>query len=193
MPGNQTEMEGEVYYPSRKSSRRPTPKIGTNSPSPPAKTCKASGQRSRRTGMVPEVGSKCWTIRTSHSTSGSPARKSTSSTTAIDRHLKTPSQKQAGADLGKRRRQSDRTYSYYAINREVNRMANMIKAMGVQKRRPRHDLYGPRARDRLCHAGLRQDRRDPLGGLRRLLGRGAARPHRGQRSRSWSSPAMARC
>ena len=40
-----------------------------------------------------------------------------------------------------------------------------------QEGRPGHDLHADDPRDRLRHAGVRPDRRDPLGGVRRLLAR----------------------
>jgi acetyl-CoA synthetase len=52
---------------------------------------------------------------------------------AIDRHLKTHRKNQLAliweSDDGK----LERTFSYYAMNREVSRMANIIKAMGVAR------------------------------------------------------------
>ena len=62
---------------------------------------------------------------------------------------------------------------------------------GREEGRPGDHLHGPRARAADRHAGLRQDRRGALGGVRRLLGRGAARPHRGQRVQRRASPATA--
>ncbi len=99
---------------------------------------------------------------------------------AIDRHLKTYRKNKLALIWESEDGKLHQTFSYYAMNREVNRMANIIKAMGDPERRPRHHLHGTRARDRVRHAGMRQDRRDPFGGLRRLLGGCAARPHRRQ-------------
>jgi len=52
---------------------------------------------------------------------------------AIDRHLKTHRKNQLAliweSDDGK----LERTFSYYSMNREVSRFANIIKSMGVQK------------------------------------------------------------
>jgi acetyl-CoA synthetase len=64
---------------------------------------------------------------------------------AIDRHLKTHRKNQAGAHLGKRRRQAHRTYSYYAMNREVSAWQTSSKPWASSKRRPRHHLHGTRA------------------------------------------------
>jgi len=52
---------------------------------------------------------------------------------AIDRHLKTHRKNQLALIWESEDGKSERTFSYYAMNREVSRMANIIKAMGVQK------------------------------------------------------------
>ena len=112
---------------------------------------------------------------------------------AIDRHLRTH-RKNKLALIWEGEDGSERTFSYFALNREVSKFANVLKALGVQEGRPGHHLHGPRPRAAVRHAGLRQDRRDPLGGLRRLLGRGAARPHRRRaESRCWSPATAASC
>ena len=49
----------------------------------------------------------------------------------------------------------------------------------VGKGRPRHHLPADDPGGGLRHAGLRAHRRDPFGGVRRLLARSARRPHRG--------------
>ena len=64
---------------------------------------------------------------------------------------------------------------------EVGRCANALKALGVQARRSRRDLPADDSRSGHRHAGLRPDRRRALGGLRRLLRRGAARPDQRRR------------
>ena len=52
---------------------------------------------------------------------------------AIDRHLKTHRKNQLALIWESEDGKSERTFSYYAMNREVSRMANIIKAMGVSK------------------------------------------------------------
>ena len=52
---------------------------------------------------------------------------------AIDRHLKTHRKNQLALIWESEDGKSERTFSYYAMNREVSRMANIIKSMGVQK------------------------------------------------------------
>ena len=52
---------------------------------------------------------------------------------AIDRHLKTYRKNKLALIWESEDGKLHRTFSYYAMNREVSRMANIIKAMGVRK------------------------------------------------------------
>ena len=52
---------------------------------------------------------------------------------AVDRHLKTYRKNKLALIWESEDGKFDRTFSYYALNREVCRMANIIKAMGVVK------------------------------------------------------------
>ncbi len=52
---------------------------------------------------------------------------------AIDRHLKTHRKNQLALIWESEDGKDHRTFSYFAMNREVSRMANIIKAMGIQK------------------------------------------------------------
>ncbi|MEI6653423.1 MAG: acetate--CoA ligase [Verrucomicrobiota bacterium] len=52
---------------------------------------------------------------------------------AVDRHLKTHRKNQLALIWESEDGKFDRTFSYYALNREVCRMANIIKAMGIVK------------------------------------------------------------
>jgi len=52
---------------------------------------------------------------------------------AIDRHLKTHRKNQLALIWESEDGKSERTFSYFAMNREVSRMANIIKAMGITK------------------------------------------------------------
>ena len=52
---------------------------------------------------------------------------------AIDRHLKTHRKNKLALIWESEDGTDHRTYSYFAMNREVSRMANIIKAMGVGK------------------------------------------------------------
>ncbi|HRQ32782.1 MAG TPA: acetyl-coenzyme A synthetase N-terminal domain-containing protein, partial [Anaerolineales bacterium] len=51
----------------------------------------------------------------------------------IDRHLKTHRKNQLALIWESEDGRETRTFSYFAMNREVTRMANIIKAMGVRK------------------------------------------------------------
>ncbi len=52
---------------------------------------------------------------------------------AVDRHLKTHRKNQLALIWESEDGKLDRTFSYYSLNREVTRMANIIKSMGVIK------------------------------------------------------------
>ena len=52
---------------------------------------------------------------------------------AIDRHLKSKRRNKLALIWESEDGKVDRTFSYFSLNREVNRMANVIKAMGVLK------------------------------------------------------------
>ncbi len=52
---------------------------------------------------------------------------------AVDRHLKTHRKNQLALIWESEDGKIERTFSYFALNREVSRMANIIKAMGVVK------------------------------------------------------------
>ncbi len=52
---------------------------------------------------------------------------------AVDRHLNTHRKNQLALIWESEDGKQERTFSYFAMNREVSRMANIIKAMGVQK------------------------------------------------------------
>lgn len=61
----------------------------------------------------------------------------------IDRHLKTYRKNKLALIWESEKGDQERTFSYYAMNREVNRMANIIKAMGITKG-DRVTIYMPR-------------------------------------------------
>jgi acetyl-CoA synthetase len=61
----------------------------------------------------------------------------------IDRHLKTWRRNKLALIWESEDGKEHRTFSYFAMNREVNRMANLIKAMGVQQG-DRVTIYLPR-------------------------------------------------
>ncbi|MGC1375753.1 MAG: acetate--CoA ligase [Anaerolineales bacterium] len=51
----------------------------------------------------------------------------------VERHLKTYRKNKLALIWESEDGKTDRTFSYYSLNREVNRMGNIIKSMGVQK------------------------------------------------------------
>nr|MBP7693488.1 AMP-binding protein [Anaerolineales bacterium] len=62
---------------------------------------------------------------------------------AIDRHLKTWRRNKLALIWESEDGTDHRTYSYFALNREVNKMANILKSMGVAKG-DRVTIYLPR-------------------------------------------------
>jgi acetyl-CoA synthetase len=62
---------------------------------------------------------------------------------AVDRHLKTYRKNKLALIWESEDGKFDRTFSYYSLNREVNRFANLLKAMGVVKG-DRVTIYLPR-------------------------------------------------
>ncbi len=88
---------------------------------------------------------------------------------AIDRHLHTYRKNKLALIWESEDGKQHETYSYYAMNREVSRMANIIKAMGIRKG-DRVTIYlGRDSADRFRHAGVRQDRCSSLRGLWRFF------------------------
>ena len=97
---------------------------------------------------------------------------------ALDRHMKTWRKNKLALIWVSEDGKEERTFSYYSLNREVNRFANIIKAMGVTKGE-RVTIYLPRIPEIvLRHASLRQDRCYPFSGIRRVLGGRTEGPHR---------------
>ena len=74
-----------------------------------------------------------------------------------------------------------RTLTYAELQREVSQAANALRGPGRAQGRPGGDLPADDPRGGRRDAGLRPSRRPALGGLRRLLRRGAALPHRRRR------------
>ena len=71
--------------------------------------------------------------------------------------------------------------TYRELHEQVCRLANAMKGLGVKQGRPRHDLPADGAGGGGGDAGLRADRRDPFGGVRRVLPRQPGQPHPGLR------------
>ncbi len=74
-----------------------------------------------------------------------------------------------------------RSITYSELLAEVCRLANALRKLGIKRGDRVGDLHAddPGAAD--GDARLREDRRGPLGGLRRVQRRGAARPHQRRR------------
>ncbi len=68
-----------------------------------------------------------------------------------------------------------RILSYRELHEQVCRLANALKGARRREGRPRHDLHADDSRGRRRDARVRAHRRGALGGLRRLLARGAAK------------------
>ena len=65
----------------------------------------------------------------------------------------------------------DKKITYQELHDETCRMANILRNRNVSEGRPRHHLHADDPRGRLRDARLRAYRRDPFGGVRRLLAR----------------------
>ena len=99
---------------------------------------------------------------------------------AVDRHLADKADKTALIFEPDDPDGEIRTLTYADLHREVVRMANALKAMGVTKG-ARVTLYMPMVVEgvvaMLACARLFAHRRRAFGGVRRLLARGVGRPH----------------
>ena len=93
----------------------------------------------------------------------------------LDKHLATQPDKTAiifEADDGKVTK-----ITYQDLYHRVCQFANGLKSRGIEEGRPRHHLHADEHRGGGGDAGLRPHRRDPLGGVRRLLRQEPARTH----------------
>ena len=84
-----------------------------------------------------------------------------------------------------------RALTYWDLYREVGRVRQRAQAARRAQGRPRRDLPADDSRGRDRDARLRAHRRGPLGGVRRLLRRIAARPDQRRAGQSCSSPPTA--
>ena len=105
------------------------------------------------------------------------------SVSCLDRHLATRGDQAAiiweGDDPA-----VSRHVTYRELHEQVCRLANVLKRSRRQEGRPRHDLHADGAGSGGRDAGLRPHRRDPLGGVRRLLARQPGGPDPGLRLRT---------
>ena len=98
------------------------------------------------------------------------------SVNCIDRHLQ--SARRSDRDpVGRRRARASRQEDQLSRAAPAGVQARQ-RAEGSrgQEGRPGHDLHADDPRDRLRHARVRADRRDPFGGVRRLLARQLGEP-----------------
>ena len=93
----------------------------------------------------------------------------------LDAHLSTPRRNKA-AFIWEGEPGDVRVYTYEMLHREVCKFANVLKSLGIKQGRRRGHVHADGARAGHRHAGLRADRRGPLGGFWRLRGRSHRRP-----------------
>jgi acetyl-CoA synthetase len=133
MPGNQTEMEGEVYYPSQEIIAQANVKDWDKL---------AEFARTDLQGFwAKEAEELEWFQKWDKvlDDSNKPfykwfvGGKVNIAHNCVERHLKTYRKNKLALLWESEDGKSERSFSYYALNREVNRMANIIKSMGVQK------------------------------------------------------------
>ena len=79
----------------------------------------------------------------------------------LDRHLQGP-RKNKAAIIWEGEPGDSRVLRYQDLHREVCKFANVLKKLGIQAGRPRHDLHADGSRAGHRHAGLRPHRRDAL-------------------------------
>ena len=139
----------------------------------------ASGRRWRRsTSPGSRPGRRCST-GSRPSRSGSSAAKTNVSYNCLDRHLEGPNawRRNKAAIIWEGEPGDTRTLTYGELHREVCKFANVLLGLGVAKG-DRVALYMPMIPElAIAHARLHAHRRAALDRVRRLLGRGAARPH----------------
>ncbi len=119
--------------------------------------------------------------------SGSSAARRTSSYNCLDAHLGTPRAGQGGHHLGGRARRLARADLPRCCTAKCVEVRQRAQGAGHRTGRRGGDLHAHGARAGRRHAGLRPDRRGPLGGFRRVLGRGHRRPEQRRAGRSFRS------
>ncbi len=133
----------------------------------------------RGAGVVSKSGTRCWTTRNKPFYKWFVGGKTNIVYNCLDRHLKTWRRNKL-ALIWEGENGEVRTFSYYALNREVCKFANVLRSMGVQKG-DRVTIYMGRVPElpiaMLACAKIGAVHSVVYGGFSR---RGAARPHRGQ-------------
>ena len=97
----------------------------------------------------------------------------------IDRHLKKRGKQTAIICEPDDPKAEAQHITYRELHENVCRLANVLKAQRRQARRPCHHLFADDPRSGLRDARLRAHRRDPFGGVRRVLAGFARRARRG--------------
>ena len=120
-------------------------------------------------------GSRTSTSRTTPASAGSRTACSTSAPTASTAIWRAAASRPRSSGRATIRR-VDRKITYRELHEQVCRLANVLKGLGVKKG-DRVTIYMPMIPETAYRdARLRADRRDPLGGVRRLLARQPGRP-----------------
>ena len=122
---------------------RPTSRIGNFQPNTPAKTCRASGRSKPNELEWFQKWDKVLDDSNKPFFKWFTGAKVNIVHNCIDRHLKTWRKNKLALIWESEDGKDQRTFSYYALNREVNRFANIIKAMGIKKG-DRVTIYLPR-------------------------------------------------
>jgi len=133
MPGNQTEMEGEVYTPSQEVIAQANIKdwdklaefARTDLQAFWAKEAEELEWFQKWDKVLDDSNKPFfkWFV----------GAKVNIAYNCVERHLKTYRKNKLALIWESEDGKTDRTFSYYSLNREVNRMANIIKSMGIQK------------------------------------------------------------
>ncbi len=115
------------------------------------------------------------------------------SANCIDRHLETRGDQTAIIWEPDSPEEGAQHITYKELHAQTCKMANILKRSGCAQRRPGRHLSADDPRSRLCHAGLRADRRHPFHRFRRFLARCAwRRGSTDQTPRSSSPPTRPR-
>ena len=174
------QLEGEVFYPSPRGGRAgPGQELGRGGQARRRRPRGLLGRRGRRARVVPQVGQGPRRLQE--------AALPLVQGRAVQHHPQRPrpppahlAQEQALAHLGRRAQRGPHLLVLRPQPRRLQ-VRQRPEGHGREEGRARHHLHAAHPRDRHRHAGLRQDRRDPHGGLRRLLGGRPAGAHRGLR------------
>ncbi|MCX6068387.1 MAG: acetyl-coenzyme A synthetase, partial [Chloroflexi bacterium] len=133
MPGKNLEMEGEVYYPSEETIAQTTLKDWDKTAEFALKDPQGFWSKEAEELEWFQKWDKVLDDSNQPFFKWFVGAKTNIVHNAIDRHMKTYRKNKLALIWESEDGKVDRTFSYYAMNREVSRMANIIKAMGVTK------------------------------------------------------------